>query len=242
MASARCPGCGAKNPEEALKCRICGYDLRSQSELPMSQPKAGSEVMKSGSLKGVFALAVLGVVAIVFIGVVLGVLPGGDALTTVRNKVPFLATKSSDGWEEFVQSDARFSATMPVDRQETEGAFFDQWTSTLGRDDAPDTTLAVGWTSVPTPVDEKVDASLTSWAIAWADSQGGKVTSSNETSFQGYPALIVNLEGTRDAAGDAVTIRSLLIRRREQLFVLSSTSVYSDHPQFERLANGFSLL
>lgn len=242
MASVRCPGCGAKNPEDAPKCRICGFDLRGRSELPMSQPKAGSEAMKSGSLKGVFGLAVLGVLAMVLIGVMLGVLPGGDVLTSIRNKIPLIATESSDGWEEFVQNSARFSATMPVDRQQEAGAFFNRWVSTLGPDNNPDTTLTVGWTTVPTPADENVTASLTSWSIAWAGSLEAKVSSSTETSFQGYPALLVQLDNMRDANGDSVTVRALLVRRREQLFLLSSTSIYKDHPQFDRLANGFSLL
>jgi hypothetical protein len=242
MASVRCPGCGAKNPEDAPKCRICGFDLRGQSELPMSQPKAGSEAMKSGSLKGVLGLAVLGVLAMVLAGVLLGVLPGGDVLTSIRNKIPLIATESSDGWEEFVQTDARFSATMPVDRTETTGTSFDQWASTLGPDAQPDTTLGIAWTTVPTPADEKIDASLTSWSITWAASLGGKVSSSNESSFQGYPALLVQVDGLRNAAGDSVTVRALLIRRREQLFVVSSSSVYADHPQFDRLVNGFTLL
>ena len=130
----------------------------------MSQPKAGSEAMKSGSLKGVFGLAVLAVLAIVLAGVLLGILPGGDVLTDLRNKIPAIATKSSDGWEEFVQADARFSATMPVDRTEQQVPFqwsttgtIDQWVSTLGPDDDPDTTLSVQWAPVATPEGENTD-------------------------------------------------------------------------------------
>jgi hypothetical protein len=249
MASVRCPGCGAKNQEEALKCRICGYDLRGHSELPLSQPKAGSEAMKSGSLKGVFALAVLAVLAIVLAGVLLGILPGGDVLTTIRNKIPAIATKSSDGWEEFVEADARFSATMPVDRIESQVPFqwsttgsIDQWVSTLGPDDNPETTLSVQWATVPTPADENVQGSMSSLAIAWAESLGGKVESSDETSFQGYPALMVTITGLRDTNGDVATAKALFIRRREQQFIIMSNSVYKDHPQFDRLVNGFSLL
>jgi len=249
MASVRCPGCGAKNQEEALKCRICGYDLRGHSELPLSQPQAGSEAMKSGSLKGVFALAVLAVLAIVLAGVLLGVLPGGDALTNLRNKIPALATKSGDGWEEFVQADARFTATMPVDRAESQVPFqwsttgtIDQWVSTLGPDANPDTTLSVQWAPVPTPAGENLTGSMTSLSIAWAQSVGGKVDSSTETSFQGYPALLVTISGLRDANGDVATAKALLVRRREQQFIIVSNSVYRDHPQFDRLVNGFSLL
>jgi hypothetical protein len=249
MASVRCPGCGAKNQEDALKCRICGYDLRGHSDLPISQPKAGSEAMKSGSLKGVFALAVLAVLGIVLAGVLLGILPGGDALTTLRNKIPAIATKSSDGWEEFVEADARFSATMPVDRSEAQVPFqwsttgtIDQWVSTLGPDSDPDTSLSVQWAPVVTPADENVESSMSSLAIAWAESLGGTVTSSDETSFQGYPALVVTITGLRDANGDVATAKALFIRRREQQFIIVSNSVYKDHPQFDRLVNGFTLL
>ena len=249
MASVRCPGCGAKNQEEALKCRICGYDLRGHSELPMSQPKAGSEAMKSGSLKGVFALAVLAVLGIVLAGVLLGILPGGDVLTNLRNKIPAIATQSADGWEEFVQADARFSATMPVDRTESQVPFqwsttgtIDQWVSTLGPDDDPDTTLSVQWAPVATPEGENPTASMTSLSIAWAESLGGTVDTTEETSFQGYPAVLVSVTGLRAPNGDAATVRALFVRRREQQFVIVSNSVYKDHPQFDRLVNGFTLL
>jgi hypothetical protein len=217
--------------------------------MPMSQPKAGSEAMKSGSLKGVLGLALLSVLAIALGGVLLGFLPGGDVITDIRNEVPFLATETSDGWEEFVQADARFSATMPVDRVEQQAPFvagtagtIDEWVSTLGPDDNPDTVLTVGWTTVPAPADENVDASLTSLSIAWAGSLGGEVAKTSETTFQGYPALLVKIDGLRNDEGDLVTIRALLVRRREQQFVVESRSVYADHPQFDRLVNGFTLL
>ena len=249
MASVRCPGCGAKNRDDAAKCRICAYDLRGHAELPMSQPKAGTEVMKSSSLRGVLGLAVLGVLGIVLAGVLLGILPGGDVITSARNKIPLLATESSDGWDEFVQTDARFSATLPVDRTKQQQPFassttgtIDQWVSTLGPDANPDTTLTIGWATVATPADENVAASLNSLSIAWAESLGATVEKSNETSFQGYPALVVQVDGLRNGDGDLVTVRALLVRRREQQFIVSSRSVYPDHPQFDRLVNGFNLL
>ena len=83
---------------------------------------------------------------------------------------------------------------------------------------------------------------MSSLAIAWAGSIGGTVESSDETSFQGYPALLVTITGLRDASGDVTTERALLVRRREQQFIIVSNSVYKDHPQFDRLVNGFSLL
>ena len=248
MPSLRCPGCGAKNPEISVKCRICGFDLRAQSEFPISQPKAGVDAMRSASLKGVMGLAVLGVAAIVLIGVLLGVLPGGSVITDVRNKVPFLASESSDGWAEFTETEPPFRATMPVDRTQIQETFpagagvLDEWVSTLGPERDPDTTLTVGWTAVPTSADENVTASLASVGVAWADSLGGIVKKSSETSFQGMPALVVNITGMRNSTGDDVTVRAILIRQRGELYVLSSRSVYSDHPQFDRLVNGFALL
>lgn len=248
MASVRCPGCGAKNSEGSVKCRLCGYDLRGHSEVPMSQPKAGSAQLRSGSLKGVMFLAVLAVGGIVLAGVLLGVLPGGDVLTDLRNKIPAIATQTNDGWEEFTEADANFKATMPVDRTEGQIPFqwstsgtADQWVSTLGPDDDPDTALSVGWATIP--VDAQTPAArLASLSIAWAESMGGKVSDSEETTFQGQPALLVQVEGMRNGAGDLVTVRALLIERGETLYVLSSRSVYADHPQFDRLVNGFALL
>jgi hypothetical protein len=249
MASVRCPGCGAKNPEGSVKCRICGYDLRGHSELPMSQPKAGSAEIRSGSLKGVLALAVLGVLAIVLAGVLLGVIPGGDVITEARNKVPFLATQSSDGWEEFTEPSARFAATMPVDRTQAQEAFAasttgmaDEWVSTLGPDDDPDTTLSIQWAPVTPAAEDTEEAVLTSTAIAWANSLGGKIGDDSATSFQGQPALLVQVEELRNADGDKVTVRALFVLQREQLFLIESRSIYADHPQFDRLVNGFALL
>ncbi|HEY6532146.1 MAG TPA: hypothetical protein VIY72_07570 [Acidimicrobiales bacterium] len=245
----RCPGCGAKNTEGSIKCRICSHDLRAGTERPLSQPKAGTAVMRSGKLSGVFGLAVLGVLAMVLAGVLLGLLPGGDVITDLRNKVPFLKAEANDGWEEFTDTDGRFRATMPVDRVQEQVTIpsittepVDAWTSTLGPDSDPDTELTVEWTTVPVSFGENVAASLNSTAVALADSIGGKVAKNEETSFQGQPALIVRIDGLRNTDGDEITINALLIRSGPDLYLLSSTSVYSDHPQFDRLVNGFALL
>jgi hypothetical protein len=249
MASVRCPGCGAKNSVGAVKCRLCGFDLRGHSELPMSQPKAGSAQLRSGSLKGVVLMAVLAVGAIVLAGVLLGILPGGDVLTDLRNKVPAIAAKSSDGWEEFTEPAANFKATMPTDRAQQQVPFqwstsgtADQWVSTLGPDSNPDTTLTVQWSTIPVDSAQTTAARLTSLSLAWADSMGGKVSDSEETSFQGQPALLVQVEGMKNSTGDRVTVRALLIERGDTLYVLASRSIYADHPQFDRLVNGFAML
>jgi hypothetical protein len=219
------------------------------AERPLTQPKAGTAVMRSGRLRGVFGLAALSVVAIVLAGVLLGLLPGGDVITDVRNKIPFLKAEANDGWAEFTEASARFNATMPVDRVQQSLVFpttvdgtMQAWVSTLGPQANPDTQLTVGWSTVPASADEQVKASLNSTAVAWADSLGGKLKKYEETSFQGQPALAVRIDGLKNPAGDDITINALLVRQRANLFVISSTSIYSDHPQFERLVNGFALL
>jgi hypothetical protein len=249
MVSVRCPGCGAKTKDGSVKCRICGTDLRGQTERPLTQPKPGSAQMRSGGLGGLFALAVLGVLGIVLAGVLLGVLPGGGVITTVRNKVPFLASQADDGWEEFTEPSARFRATLPVDRTQQEAPLAasttgtaEEWVSTLGPEDDPDTVLSIQWATVPAPDGEDVQATTTSAALGWAEAMGGKVVRDDETSFQGFPARIVTVEGLETPSGTDVTVKAVLIRRRDQLFILESSSIYPDHPQFSRLVNGFALL
>ena len=249
MASLRCPGCGAKNTEGSIKCRICSHDLRAGTEQPLSQPKAGTAVMRDGKLSGVFALATLGVVAIVAAGVLLGLLPGGGVITGLRSKVPFLEAGANDGWEEFTDTAGRFRATMPVDRVQEQVTIesiasepVDSWTSTLGPDSNPDTELTVEWTTVPATVGENVTASLNSTAVALAESIGGKVAKNEEATFQGRSAMVVRMEDLENADGDDITVNALLIRSGPDLYLISSTSIYSDHPQFDRLVNGFALL
>jgi len=249
MASVRCPGCGAKNPEGAVKCRLCAYDLRGQAEMPMSKPTPGSSQLRQGSLKVPLLLAILAVAAIVLAGVLLGILPGGDVITDIRNKVPAIAAQSPDGWEEFTEPAADFKASLPTNRTEQASPFpvplegtASAWVSTLGPEDDPDTTLAISWAEIPVDATQSPEATLSSQAIAWAAELGGEVSDSNQTSFQGQPALLAQIEGLRNGSGDLVTVRALLVQRGDVLYAIQSRSIYADHPQFDRLVNGFALL
>ena len=182
MASVRCPGCGAKNPEGSVKCRICGFDLRGQSELPMSQPKAGSRGDEEREPQGRRSASPCSACwRCVLAGVLLGVLPGGDVLTASGTRSRSSPPRAATAGRSSSQTDARFSATMPVDRTEQQPF---QWSTTgthrpVGR--APS-----GPTTTPTPPSPSsgprspprrtrtIDASLTSLSIAWAESLGGQ--------------------------------------------------------------------
>ena len=249
MASTRCPACGAKNQAGSVKCRICGQDLRGSAEAPLSQPVPGSAVHRDGRLSGIVALAVAGVLLLAACALLLGLLPGNSATDWVRDRVPFLSQAPDDGWEEFTEPSGRWVAELPADRTEEviPAAWADTgtsraWIATLGDPDAPDTELAVQWTTVPRVEGEDVQASLASVAEQWGTSLGGAVTRSDDASFQGLPARRVTVEGLEGREGADATVQAVLIRRDEQLVILWSRSIYPDQPQFGRLIEGFSLL
>jgi len=243
----RCPTCGAKN--ERLRCRICGQDLRDDVEMPLTQPKPGSAEIRSARLSGVFFLAVGGVVLLGVLALLLGVVYGPRWLSNVRNQIPFLSQQSEDGWTSFTEPDARFSAEMPVDRDQvtvplaaaTTGSA-PQWQAGLGgTSTVPDTVLSITWATVPAIAPENVEASLTSIAEQWGADLGGRVETNDEMTFEGLPARRV--EVTRLQQGnESATVDAVLVLRRDQLVIIESRSVYADHPQFTRLVNGFHFL
>lgn len=245
----RCAGCGAKNDGEATKCRICGKDLRNTAEQPLTMPRAGSEEMRSARLSGLMAMAVGGVLAVGLLALLLGVVEGPKWLSDARNKLPLVGQQADDGWTAFTEPVGRWRAEMPVNRVESPVAFpasttatAQQWLAPLGGVPGfADTELSVIWTTVATADGENVEATLASTAEQWAAQLGGQVERNSEASFQGLPARRLTISGLRQG-DERATIDALLIRRREQLVILQSRSIYGDHPQFVRLAEGFSFL
>jgi hypothetical protein len=234
----RCPSCGAKN--DGIRCRICGADLRDDVERPLTQPTPGSAQIRSARLSGVL-LAVL--------ALLLGVVEGPQWLTTIRNKIPLISQESEDGWTSFTEPEARFAAEMPVDRERVVVASSasltgqaEEWRAGLGgTSTVPDTVLTITWAPVAAVTEDELEATLTSTAEQWGTELGGRVETNEEMTFQGLPARRV--EVTRLEQGDeAATVDAIIVRRREQLVIIASRSVYPDHPQFSRLANGFSFL
>jgi hypothetical protein len=243
----RCPSCGAKN--DGIRCRICGADLRDDVERPLTQPTPGSAQIRSARLSGVFLVAIGGVVLLAVLALLLGVVEGPQWLTTIRNKIPLISQESEDGWTSFTEPEARFAAEMPVDRERVVVASSasltgqaEEWRAGLGgTSTVPDTVLTITWAPVAAVTEDELEATLTSTAEQWGTELGGRVETNEEMTFQGLPARRV--EVTRLEQGDeAATVDAIIVRRREQLVIIASRSVYPDHPQFSRLANGFSFL
>jgi hypothetical protein len=243
----RCPSCGAKN--DGIRCSICGADLRDDVERPLTQPTPGSAQIRSARLSGVFLVAIGGVVLLAVLALLLGVVEGPQWLTTIRNKIPLISQESEDGWTSFTEPEARFAAEMPVDREREVVASSasltgqaEEWRAGLGgTSTVPDTVLTITWAPVAAVTEDELEATLTSTAEQWGTELGGRVETNEEMTFQGLPARRV--EVTRLEQGDeAATVDAIIVRRREQLVIIASRSVYPDHPQFSRLANGFSFL
>ena len=243
----RCPSCGAKN--DTIRCRICGADLREDAERPLTQPTPGSAEMRKARLSGIFLLAVGGVVLIAILALLTGMVSGPRWLSTFRNKIPLISQESEDGWTSFTEPEARFAAEMPVDRERVTvplGASLtgqaEEWRAGLGgTSTVPDTVLTITWASVPPVTEDNLEASLTSTAEQWGADLGGRVETNEEMTFQGLPARRVKV--TRlEQGGEVATVDAIIVRRREQLVIMASRSVYPDHPQFSRLANGFTFL
>ncbi len=244
----RCPSCGAKNDATASRCRICGTDVRPDAEQPMTAPKPGSAEVRQAGLGRIVLIALACIAALLLAALLLGAVEGPRWLTDVVNKIPLISREADDGWTTQTDEDARFSTEMPVNRtMETvafpgaNGGTADVWVADLGgTSTVPDTELSVIWMTVPFPEGENVEASLTSTAEQWATQLGGTVTESSEATYAGLPARRVTIDRLEQGDEDA-TVDALLIRRRDQLFVIQSRSIYPDHPQFSRLVNGFDL-
>jgi hypothetical protein len=243
----RCPACGAKN--DGIRCRICGTDLRDDVERPLTQPTPGSAQLRSARLSGVFLIAIGGVVLIGVLALLFGVVEGPQWLTTIRNKIPLISQESEDGWTSFTEPEDRFAAEMPVDREREVVALgasttgqAEQWRAGLGgTSTVPDTVLTITWAPVPPVTEDDVEASLTSTAEQWGAELGGRVETNDEMTFQGLPARRVKV--TRlEQGGEVASVDAIIVRRREQLVIIASRSVYPDHPQFSRLATGFNFL
>jgi hypothetical protein len=244
----RCPSCGAKNDGEARRCRICSTDISPGAEQPMTVPRPGSAQVDAAGLGRVVVIAVAVMLAVLAAALLFGLVEGPRWLTNAMNEIPFVSQEADDGWTTQSEEAARWQTELPVERTQgstpfpgADGGTAEVWVAEFGGTaTVPDTELSVIWTTVPFPDGENVDASLATTAEQWAAQLGGRVTDNDEAVYAGLPARRLKVTGLDQGDEDA-TVDALLIRRRDQLFVLQSRSIYPDHPQFARLVEGFEL-
>ncbi|MCU0309633.1 MAG: zinc-ribbon domain-containing protein [Acidimicrobiales bacterium] len=245
----RCPSCGAKNDADARRCRICGTDVSPGAEEPMTAPRPGTAQVGRAGLGRVVLIAFVVILGLLVAAILLGAVEGPRWLNNAVNEIPFLDREADDGWTTQTEEAAGWQAEMPVERARGTTPFpgADSGTAELwlaefgGTATVPDTELSVIWSTVPFPEGENVEASLATTAEQWAAQLGGRVTENDEATYAGLPARRLKVTGL-DQGDEAATVDALLIRRRDQLFVLQSLSIYPDHPQFGRLVEGFELL
>ncbi len=214
----------------------------------MTAPQPGATEVRKAGLGRVVLIALACILVLLLAALLLGAVEGPRWLTNAVNEVPFISQEADDGWTTQSEEAARLSAEMPVNRTQeaiafpgADGGTAEVWVADLGgTSTVPDTELSVIWMTVPFPEGENIDASLTTTAEQWATQLGGTVTENSEATYAGLPARRVTVDRLDQGDQDA-TVDALLIRRRDQLFVIQSRSIYPDHPQFSRLVEGLDL-
>jgi hypothetical protein len=241
MSKYRCPVCGATHREQPEKCRLCGQDMSGASTIPAYTGGARQSAESKGGLGSLMLVAIIGVLAIAVLAVVLGFTGSNSFIDNIRDKVPGLHTETSDGWTSLDDPSGGFVAQMPEGREKKFVAFapaangrLDQWSATIG----DETDLTISYGKVTKADGQSANAALASFAETWAATLGGKIESTNETGFQGNPALDV---GIRDLTygNQKATAKAMMVLRGDTIYVIQSQSVYNDHPQYIRLLNGF---
>lgn len=241
MSKYRCPVCGATHKEQPEKCRLCGQDMSGASTIPAYTGGSRQAAEAKGGLGSLMLLAIAGVLAIGILAVVLGFTGSNNFIDNIRDKIPGLQTDKADGWTTLDDPSGGFVAQMPEGREKQFVAFppaangrLDQWSATIG----DETDLTISYGKVTKADGQSANAALASFAGTWASTLGGKIQDTNETSFQGSPALDVSI---RDLtySDESATAKAMMVLRGDTIYVIQSESIYNDHPQYGRLLGGF---
>lgn len=240
MAKYRCPRCGATHKEQTEQCRLCGQRMVSEHDVAQYTGGARQQIDKPKGLGKLFFIALGGVLVIALVALVLGLVPSNSFINSIRDKIPGLKVDSSDGWRQVEEPGGSFVAQFPGEpttRTIPFSASPDNRITSVVVKVGDETELSVSYGTVSQIGEESAKAELERLGDIWAAQTGFKVSQRTETGFMGYPALL--LEQTEGKLlGQYATQRSMLVLKGDRLYVIQSTSVYKDHPQFERLANG----
>lgn len=214
----------------------------SASAVPLDVGGVKQQAAKQKGLGGLFLMALGGVVLIGLVAVVFGLVPSNKVTNSIRDAIPGLKADSSDGWRTVSASDGSFTAEMPGEPKtkstpfNAAGATMSTSAVTLGSE----TELSVAHGEMTRVSEPLTPIALRELGTAWAQDSGFEIKVQTETSFTGYPALLVEQINGRHL-GKSASRRSLLVVVNNQLYVIQSTSVYPDHPQFDRLVNSVVL-
>ena len=141
-------------------------------------------------------IGIIGVLAIGILAIVLGFTGSNSFIDNIRDKIPGLQVDKKDGWTALDDPSGGFIAQMPEGREKKFVAFapaangrLDQWSSVIGNE----TDLTISYGKVTKTDGQSANAALAGFADTWATTLGGKIEDTNETGFQGYPAIDVSI-------------------------------------------------
>lgn len=212
----------------------------SEHDIPQFTGGVKQDLDKPKGLGSLFLIAIGGVLLIGIVALVLGLIPSNKVVDSIRDKIPGLKQDSKDGWRETNEPGGSFVAKFPgepTSRSIPFAASPDNRMNMLVVKIGDETELSVSYGQVTKSGDESAKAELERLGDMWAAQSGFKVDQRTETGFMGHPALLIDQSEGKLLAKSA-TQRSLLVLRGDRLYVIQSTSVYKDHPQFDRLVNG----
>lgn len=196
-----------------------------------TEPKKGISVF--------IPIAIVVIVAILIGALVFGVTRDTRTVEEAARHIPGL-NELPDGWVTIEDPVGGFVAAMPPDNTaDTAPAApgdptSSSWTGNIGEE----TVITVGFTEIdPPPEGQIAQDTLADYAdVLVASRPDAKLVAVTESGFRGYPAALVQIRYT----GSDVTSKVLLIKKGNEIYTLDSTSVYQDHPSFDRMVKGFA--
>ncbi len=90
MSKYRCPVCGATHKDQPTKCRLCGQDMSGSSTVPAYTGGSRQADEKQGGLGSLALIAIVGVLAIGVLAIVLGFTGSNSFIDNIRDKIPGL--------------------------------------------------------------------------------------------------------------------------------------------------------